>query len=145
MDPKTINWKKYKEKNFPFRVKQEPGSDNALGLVKFEFANDFGVYLHDTPSKSFFRRDVRSFSHGCVRCEMPDSLARFILRRDEKNKMLPDSLDSLIARKVHMPIPLHKLITIQIDYITVVATGVGEIRIHPDIYGRDEDYLKWMK
>lgn len=145
VDPKTINWKKYKEKNFPFRVKQEPGSDNALGLVKFEFANEFGVYLHDTPSKSFFRRDVRSFSHGCIRCEMPDSLARFILRRDEKNKMLPDSLDSLIARKVHMPIPLRKPVTIQIDYITVVATGVGEIRIHPDIYGRDEEYLKWMK
>lgn len=145
VDPSTINWKKYSENNFPFRIKQEPGNDNALGLVKFEFNNKFGVYIHDTPSKSFFNRDVRSFSHGCVRCDMPDSLARHILRRDEKNKFLPDSLDSVISRKEHLSIPLRKPIPIQIDYITVSLNKEWKLVYHADVYKRDEEYLKWMK
>ena len=145
VDPSTINWKRYKETNFPFKVMQDPGNDNALGLIKFEFNNKYGVYVHDTPSKSFFNRDVRSYSHGCVRCDMPDSLAHFILRRDEKQKFLPDSLDSAIVRKEHMTIALHKPITIQIDYITVSTTPEGNLCVHPDVYKRDEAYLKWMK
>ncbi len=145
VDPKTINWSRYSENNFPFRIKQEPGEDNALGLVKFEFNNKFGVYIHDTPSKSFFNRDVRSFSHGCVRCDMPDSLARQILRRDEKNKFLPDSLDSVISRKEHLSIPLRKPIMIQIDYITVSTDKEWKLVYHADVYKRDEEYLKWMK
>lgn len=145
VDPHTINWRKYKETNFPFRITQDPGDDNALGLVKFEFNNKYGVYVHDTPSKGFFNRDVRAYSHGCVRCEMPDSLARYILRRDERQKFLPDSLDSVIARMEHTVIPLRKPITIQIDYITVSVSQEGKLIYHADVYRRDEEYLKWMK
>lgn len=145
VDPKSINWKKYSEKNFPFRIKQDPGDDNALGLVKFEFNNKFGVYIHDTPSKNFFNRDVRTYSHGCVRCDDPDSLAHIMLRWDPKQKITPDSLDTLIAHQAHTTIPLLKPITIQIDYITVTTNEKGFLLIHPDVYLRDETYLKWMK
>lgn len=145
VDPTTINWKRYKEKNFPFRVRQEPGSDNALGLVKFEFNNKFGVYIHDTPSKGFFNKDIRAYSHGCVRCQMPDSLARFILSRDDKQKMTRDSLDTLIARKQHYSIALRKPIPLQLDYITVVTDENGKLVFFPDVYDRDEKYLKMMK
>lgn len=145
VDPTTINWKRYKEKNFPFRVRQEPGHDNALGLVKFEFNNKFGVYIHDTPSKGFFGKDIRAYSHGCVRCQMPDSLARFILSRDDKQKMTRDSLDTLIARKEHYSIALHKPIPIELDYITVVTDEHGKLVFFPDVYDRDEKYLKMMK
>jgi len=145
VDPKSINWKKYKENNMPFRITQDPGEDNALGLVKFEFNNKYGVYVHDTPSKSFFNKDVRAYSHGCVRCQMPDSLARYILYRDKRQKFLPDSLDSVISRKEHMVIPLHEPITVQIDYITVTATPEGKLCYRADVYKRDEEYLKWMK
>lgn len=145
VDPNSINWKKYKETNFPFRITQDPGDDNALGLIKFEFSNKFGVYVHDTPSKSFFNRDVRAYSHGCVRCDMPDSLARYILYRDKRQKFIPDSLDSVVSRKEHMIVPLREPITIQIDYITVSATPQGKLRFHADVYKRDEAYLKWMK
>lgn len=147
VDPTTINWKKYKEKNFPFRVRQEPGNDNALGLVKFEFSNKFGVYLHDTPSKSFFNKDVRAYSHGCVRVQMPDSLARFILSRDDdkRQKMTRDSLDSIVSRKEHFPIALYKPIPIQLDYITVMADTTGKIIFYTDIYDRDKAYLEKLK
>lgn len=145
VDPTTINWKRYKEKNFPFRVRQEPGSDNALGLVKFEFNNKYGVYIHDTPSKGFFNKDIRAYSHGCMRCDMPDSLARFILTRDDHQKMTRDSLDTLIARKEHFSIPLRKPIPLQVDYITVVTNEKGELLFFPDVYDRDEAYLKMMK
>lgn len=145
VDPHTINWRRYKENNFPFRITQDPGTDNALGLVKFEFNNKYGVYVHDTPSKSFFNRDIRAYSHGCVRCDMPDSLARYILYRDKRQKFLRDSLDSVIVRMEHKVIPLHEPITIQIDYITVSVNKKGLLCYHADVYKRDEEYLKWMK
>lgn len=147
VDPTTINWKKYKEKNFPFRVRQEPGDDNALGLVKFEFSNRYGVYLHDTPSKGFFNKDVRAYSHGCVRVQMPDSLARFILTRDDdkRQKMTRDSLDSIVARREHLPIALYKPIPLQLDYITVMADSTGKIIFYTDIYDRDKAYLEKLK
>ncbi|WP_309281119.1 L,D-transpeptidase family protein [Fluviicola sp.] len=145
VDPATIDWKRYKEKNFPFRVRQEPGNDNALGLIKFEFNNKFGVYIHDTPSKGFFSKDIRAYSHGCVRCQMPDSLARFILSRDGRQKMTRDSLDTLIARKEHRSIVLNKPIPIQLDYITVVTSENGKLVFFPDVYDRDEKYLKMIK
>jgi L,D-transpeptidase YcbB len=145
VDPTTINWKRYKEKNFPFRVRQEPGADNALGMVKFEFNNKFGVYIHDTPSKGFFNKDIRAYSHGCMRCDLPDSLARFILTRDDKQKMTRDSLDTLIARKEHFTIHLRKPIPLQVDYITVVTNGKGGLLFYPDVYDRDEKYLKMLK
>ncbi len=144
VDPTTINWKRYKEKNFPFRVRQEPGDDNALGLVKFEFNNKYGVYIHDTPSKGFFNKDIRAYSHGCMRCEMPDSLARYILTRDDRQKMTRDSLDTLINRKEHFSIPLRKPIPMQVDYITVVVNEKGGLLFFPDVYDRDEKYLKMM-
>ncbi len=60
-------------------VRQKPGLKNALGRVKFIFPNDFNVYLHDTPEKSLFEQNVRAFSHGCIRVERPDALARYVL------------------------------------------------------------------
>ena len=43
------------------------------------FPNRFNVYFHDTPSKSLFDRDLRIFSHGCMRVQNPLDLAEVIL------------------------------------------------------------------
>src|SRR5436190_8153536 len=59
--------------------RQRPGPKNALGLVKFMFPNDFNIYLHDTPQDNLFDKDVRAFSHGCIRLEKPDELASWVL------------------------------------------------------------------
>ena len=60
-------------------VRQRPGPKNALGLVKFMFPNDFNIYLHDTPNGELFKKDVRAFSHGCIRVEKPAELAQWVL------------------------------------------------------------------
>jgi len=144
IDPHTVNWKGIRENTFPYKVRQEPGKGNSLGIIKFEFSNPFGVYVHDTPSKGLFKNDIRSYSHGCIRCQMPDSLARFILRRDNQRLMTPDSLDSMLMREEHRTISLKKPVAIQVDYITVTANYENKLTIHPDIYNRDAAYLKWM-
>ena len=60
-------------------VRQKPGPQNALGQVKLEMANPYNVYIHDTPSRELFGKDMRGFSHGCVRTDEPVSLAKALL------------------------------------------------------------------
>jgi murein L,D-transpeptidase YcbB/YkuD len=143
VNPSAVNWKRYSKKNFPFTIRQEPGIHNALGLIKFEFANNFSVYIHDTPSKTYFQKDIRAFSHGCMRCEQPDSLARLILRNDVGQKTIPDSLMALIARKEHRRISLRHPIPI-IDYMTVIVSADNKRIIHVDVYKKDEEYLRFF-
>jgi L,D-transpeptidase YcbB len=144
VDPFSVNWRSIPKNTFPYKVRQEPGTFNSLGIIKFEFSNPYGVYVHDTPSKGLFGTDIRSYSHGCIRCNLPDSLARFILRRDNQI-MIPDSLDSMIYRKEHRTIQLRHPVAIKVDYITVTADRKNKLTFHPDIYGRDEVLLKMMK
>jgi murein L,D-transpeptidase YcbB/YkuD len=56
----------YKETYFPFIIRQKPGPDNDLGLVKFVFPNPYSIFIHDTPAKWLFTLDQRNFSHGCI-------------------------------------------------------------------------------
>jgi L,D-transpeptidase YcbB len=144
VDPTGIDWKKIKENSFPYSVRQDPGPHNSLGIIKFEFNNPYGVYVHDTPSKSLFKTTIRSYSHGCVRCESPVDLGRIILENDE-NKFTADSLDSILKRENHFPIRLKKYIPICFDYISVNANKEGEIIFMKDIYGRDAAYVSWMQ
>ena len=64
------------------QIKQPPGERNALGSIKFLFPNPYAVYLHDTPSKSFFQRDYRALSHGCMRVQNPWDFAAALLKND---------------------------------------------------------------
>ena len=50
--------------------------------MKFLFPNDFNIYLHDTPNHELFDKDVRAFSHGCIRVEKPAELAQWVLGWD---------------------------------------------------------------
>ena len=94
--PASVNWAKYS--TFPYKLRQEFGPTNSLGILKFEFHNKYGVYLHDTPNKNLFSNDIRAFSHGCMRCEFPIKLAKLILDYDSikgiRNPITADSLDS---------------------------------------------------
>lgn len=145
IDPRTVNWSKIKENSFPFKVVQEPGNHNSLGILKFDFNNTHSVYFHDTPSKGLFGADVRAYSHGCMRTQYPDQLAKVILERDEYrdkfNEMIPDSLDTLLARGNNFEIRLLDPIPIFVEYRTVTAVK-DQMKIHIDIYGRDEEYIK---
>lgn len=143
LDPLSINWKGIRKNTFPYKVIQQPGPRNSLGIIKFDFHNKYGVYFHDTPQKSLFNTVVRSYSHGCMRCENPIDLARLILLKDE-NKVIPDSLDSILVRQIHHPIRLKKRIPIYIEYRSVVIDNHNKLIFLRDIYRRDKRLAKMM-
>jgi len=148
IDPHSVNWKKIKENSFPYKVIQQPGPKNSLGIIKFEFHNKYSVYVHDSPQKSLFKTDVRSYSHGCMRCERPVDLGKLLLDYDsvgrKGNALIGDSLDSLLTIGENFPIRLLKPVPIFVEYQTVSADKDRMI-FHIDIYKRDEEYLKIMK
>ncbi|MBL1279579.1 MAG: L,D-transpeptidase family protein [Fluviicola sp.] len=148
VDPFSVDWSKVRENSFYYKVRQEPGPRNSLGIIKFDFYNKHSVYFHDTPSKSLFGVDVRAYSHGCMRTQNPVDLARAILERDEYrnkfNEMTLDSLDTLFARGENYELKLMKSIPIFIEYQSVVRKG-DKMQMYIDIYGRDEEYLELMR
>lgn len=114
------------------RVRQRPGPDNALGLVKFIFPNAFDVYLHDTPSKQYFERNRRDFSHGCIRVADPPALAEFVLGWDRAR--ITEAMNrGRDDQRVNLPAP----IPVYLFYATIVVAEDGRIFFFDDIYGHD--------
>jgi murein L,D-transpeptidase YcbB/YkuD len=134
VDPSTVNWDDPEElKALAFR--QKPGAKNALGHVKFLFPNPYDVYLHDTPADALFARPGRAFSHGCVRVEQPEALAKWVLTdapewTDEKIREAMQAGDEQHV-KLKQEIPVH------IVYFTAWADDAGSVRLVPDVYGYD--------
>jgi len=148
INPDSVSWRKY-SKNFPYTVIQDPGPHNSLGIIKLEFYNSHNVYVHDTPSKSLFRKGFRSFSHGCMRCENPVELAKTILdfdsiRSTNRNIYVRDSIDSILVRKINFSIPLKWSIPIYVEYITVSATR-DNLFFHLDLYRREDEYIDLLR
>ncbi len=144
VDPKTVDWNAINKTNFRYRVRQEGGSGNSLGRLKFLFPNPHSVFIHDTPSKSLFMNDVRSYSHGCVRLHHPFELGKKILELDE-NKTPGDSLVPIIHTGIQKVIELKQPFEVYIEYYTASADSSGSIIFHPDIYNRDERFLEKIK
>jgi len=146
INPAKINWKKMTY--FPYILIQQPGNFNSLGIMKFEFANNFSVYVHDTPSKSLFNRSVRNFSHGCMRCENPLKLGRIMLENDivgnKPTKFTSDFLDTVMHSQLNKSIFLKVSIPIYVYYQTVVADR-NKLVFYLDIYKRDDEYLNLLK
>jgi murein L,D-transpeptidase YcbB/YkuD len=117
------------------KLRQRPGKNNALGLVKFIFPNPKNVYLHDTPAKALFRRSRRDFSHGCIRVADPAALARFVLDPTVWNEERIERAmkDGTKNRRVDLPAPVQVLLY----YTTAVVEENGEVRFFDDIYGHD--------
>jgi murein L,D-transpeptidase YcbB/YkuD len=133
-DPNGLNvdWRKVSAARFPFQLRQRPGSKNPLGLIKFEMANGFDVYLHDTPAKGLFARARRGLSHGCIRVEQPATLAL---------RLLPDwheaDLQAAIASGETRLIPLPRPLPVYLLYWTAFVDDSGQLNFRDDLYGRD--------
>jgi len=121
--------------NFPFSMRQPPGPGNALGTVKFMFPNKYAIYLHDTPSQHLFAREVRTFSHGCIRLDDPHDFAYALLARqvDDPEYYFQNILRSGENTKVMLdqPVPVHLI------YRTAFTKAKGHMNYRPDVYGRD--------
>lgn len=115
------------------RYRQRPGPNNSLGLMKLMMPNSFSVYLHDTPSKSLFARDQRTFSHGCVRVENPLDLADNLLGVETSR----EDIDRIIAGGRTTDVRLARPIPIYIAYFTTEVAPDGTLTFHPDVYKRD--------
>ena len=122
-------------KNGKMRIRQRPGGKNALGRLKFIFPNPYGVYLHDTPSKSLFGRSRRDFSHGCVRVQNPDELARFVLGRQEG--WTQERISSSLNNSVHHQASLKTVIPVLFFYSTAFYEKNDVLAFYDDIYGYD--------
>jgi len=116
-------------------IRQRPGPDNALGLVKFDFPNQFDVYMHGTPSTELFSKSRRDFSHGCIRVEDPVSLAQWILR--DRPEWATESIRNAMYGETTVRVALLKPIPVLIVYGTAVVMEDGEVRFFDDIYGHD--------
>jgi len=112
-------------------VRQLPGPKNSLGLVKFMFPNDFNIYLHDTPNDELFKKDVRAFSHGCIRLEKPAELAQWVLGwpADRVRQAMENGPNN---KQVNLP---HK-IPVYIVYFTAFVDN-GQLGFGNDLYERD--------
>lgn len=118
------------------RVRQKPGPKNSLGLVKFLFPNSHTIYMHDTPSKSLFNRDSRSFSHGCIRVARPRDLAIMVLKDDPN--WSAEKIDAAMHSGVEKYYNLKTRIPVYIGYYTAWVGTDGEIIFYNDIYNRDD-------
>ncbi len=136
IDPNTIDFSQYSKDNFPFSMKQPPSSGNALGRVKFMFPNKHAIYLHDTPAKSLFGRDVRAYSHGCVRVQKPLELAYALL---SKQSSTPKKLfDDALASGLEVTIQLENPVPIYLVYRTAWVTAKGRPNYRRDTYSVDK-------
>jgi murein L,D-transpeptidase YcbB/YkuD len=116
-------------------IRQRPGPDNALGLIKFDFPNQFEVYMHGTPATELFSKSRRDFSHGCIRVEDPLSLAQWLLR--DKPECTAENIRNSMYGERTVRVALTKPIPVLIVYATAVVMEDGEARFFEDIYGHD--------
>lgn len=139
VDANSVDWSTTSVNNF--RIRQRPGSGNALGSVKFLFPNSHNVYLHDTPSKSLFNRSYRAFSHGCVRVHNPWDFAAALLQGEPKV-----TLAGLEGQRgggerwnnLERKIPVH------IAYFTLRVDDDGTIRSFGDVYGHNKKHRELL-
>ena len=135
INPSSIDWSQYGPNNMPFALRQDPGPENALGPVKFDFANDYAVYVHGTPVQSLFNLAARSLSSGCVRAEHPVDLAVYLLRNDPNRQR--SRIDDVIHKATTISAPLAEPLPIMLTYQTAWVDGDGLVQFRPDIYGLD--------
>lgn len=135
IDPNGIDWSQYTEKHFPYRLRQLPGPHNSLGQVKFLLPNAYDIYLHDTPSRRLFNKNVRALSHGCIRLQKPNALAEYLLR-DTAN-WNSDTIAAAIAKQVTRTVTLPQPTAIYMLYFTAWVDAEGVVQFRDDIYTRD--------
>jgi murein L,D-transpeptidase YcbB/YkuD len=131
LDPLTIDWKAVAAGQLAVQMRQKPGPANSMGRVKYMFPNTQGVWLHDTPSREHFAKDVRLVSSGCVRLENAWRLGSWLFGRDLR------PAGSKPERRVELPAP----VPVYITYLTAVPEG-SSVRFIADVYKRDPPPLE---
>jgi L,D-transpeptidase YcbB len=128
--PDRVDWA---ARPFRHRLRQRPGTGNALGQIRFDMPNSFAIYLHDTPNRALFDRPVRALSHGCIRVQAPDALAETVLAADWTRDALNDAIATGETQTIALSDPLPVLLV----YLTAALNADGDVAYADDIYRRD--------
>jgi murein L,D-transpeptidase YcbB/YkuD len=134
VDAGSIDWSRYSARNFPYLLRQAPGDDNALGRVKIMFPNPHMVYLHDTPTKSLFDREDRTFSSGCIRVDKVFELVERLFAGTEWTR---EAIDAAVATGETRTIRLPRPVPVLLIYWTVDEDAKGRVVFKRDPYGHD--------
>ena len=142
LDPNTVDWSSIHPKAFPYRIRQDSGSSNALGYIFFPFQNKYGIYMHDTASRWLFTEGSRNFSHGCIRLQNPLNFVDVVF--GGKNGFSKDRVQQVITsgQQAHYTFP--EPITLYVTYRTVTASAEGKPTFRDDVYGRDRKVVRMM-
>lgn len=130
LDPASINWKDVPAANFPYTLRQAPGCENALGVLKFELTDPFDVYMHDTNFKRAFGSNYRYLSHGCIRLEKAAQLGDLLLDHHLDTAFLAACLRDQQPKSI----PLTKPLPVFVVYLTVLPDMAGRLSWYKDIY-----------
>lgn len=117
------------------RVIQKPGPTNVLGKVKIDMPNRYGIYIHDTPGRALFDRDVPALSHGCVRAE--DALELGMTLAAEKSGKTLSELNEIANSGELTKVALDSAVPVYTSYFTMAVDENGKLSVFPDVYGRD--------
>ncbi|MBK8520215.1 MAG: L,D-transpeptidase family protein [Chitinophagaceae bacterium] len=133
MDPYAVNWNSLSPSYFPYLIRQSTGCDNALGLLKLNFKNPFGVYLHDTNGKKYFSYLRRYLSHGCMRMQKPMEMGHLLLKN---NSIAIDTLDQKGCLKNQSPIMVHATehMPVIVWYNPAGIDSAGRLLFYEDVY-----------
>ena len=123
-------------------IRQKPGGDNSLGKVKFLFPNSFNIYFHDTPAKSLFNKDVRAYSHGCIRLSDPEKLADYLLK--DNSKWTPEKIKEAMNSGEEQFVAVKDPVPVFITYYTAWVDDKGLLNFRTDIYGHDKEIAEKM-
>ncbi|WP_162418966.1 L,D-transpeptidase family protein [Cyclobacterium roseum] len=143
IDPTTVDWQQMTGANFPYLIRQNPGPQNSLGLVKFMFPNSYSVYIHDTPSRELFYREDRALSSGCIRIQKPFELAQLLLK--DQPRWSDERIRSAMQQKTEQIVRLNQKIPVIILYLTFWTDSNQIQNIRKDIYDRDSELLKLLQ
>ncbi|WP_244646656.1 L,D-transpeptidase family protein [Sphingomonas sp. CFBP 8760] len=114
---------------------QQSSERSALGKFKFDFANPFSVYLHDTPAQSGFARFDRLASHGCVRLEKPAALAKQLMNATPE--WSSETIDTTVAAGKTVRARLAEPVAVYLLYWTAFASPNGQVSFRSDPYRWD--------
>lgn len=120
-------------------IYQDAGDSNALGRVKFVFPNPYGIFMHDTNAKKFFDREIRAFSHGCIRLQEPFVVAKLLIER--ANGMTAEQVIAIRNAAEPRDVKLKTPVPIFLEYNSVGVAPDGRMMFFSDIYGYDRDYF----
>lgn len=127
------------------RLRQRPGDDNALGLVKFIMPNDHGIYLHGTPARQLFGRARRDFSHGCIRLSDPAALAVHVLRATPGDWSAAAVEAAMQEGPPGRRVNIAGRVPVLVLYATALATEAGPVLFFDDVYGYDRQLDRLLR